>query len=442
MNLKHWINKNYKNIIITAFIIPIITVALVSISHVTHWYAMSNTAGWAVYLSVGIEIAAMSALAAIAARMGKKVYFPFIIVTLIQFIGNIFFSYNFIDVTSASFISWKELVSPLLQLTGVEPTDLMAHKRFLAFFAGGLLPIISLSFLHMLIRFTEEDRLRDLQNEGKVIPEVTEKSIEPKAYDLVGEKQTTELIWKERDQEKSEPIDNSPLNLGVPITPNQYNRLPDILKQKYGECIDGMYRYDDTVYLKEEPVNETVESVITEEEIPFPENAPEIENEVDQDEIHQIISDHFWELDDEPIVAETVEIKEPYSIKETHDILPIENVYLYDNKLMYKEEEVETSPTPTPTPSVTPTFNPSVTPLFIPSVTPSNTPSVTPSNTPFPTPSITPSNTALPEVIIKPEVTPEPVVEPLHEEDEKKKYRGGTSFGNIFDNTRANIGEF
>jgi hypothetical protein len=164
--MKHWINKNYKTLIITAFLVPIITVAIVSISHVTKWYGISNPVSWAVYLSIGIEIAALSALAAISADMGKKVYFPFAIVTIIQFIGNIFFAYSFIDINSQSFKDWVDLVTPLLEFMGVESTDFVGHKRFLALFAGGMLPIISLSFLHMLVKFTEEDRLKENSNES------------------------------------------------------------------------------------------------------------------------------------------------------------------------------------------------------------------------------------------------------------------------------------
>jgi hypothetical protein len=163
--MKHWINKNYKTLIISAFLVPIITVAIVSISHVTKWYGISNPVSWAVYLSIGIEIAALSALAAISADMGKKVYFPFAIVTLVQFIGNIFFAYSFIDINSQSFKDWVDLVAPLLEFMGVEPTDFVGHKRFLALFSGGMLPIISLSFLHMLVKFTEEDRLKESVNE-------------------------------------------------------------------------------------------------------------------------------------------------------------------------------------------------------------------------------------------------------------------------------------
>lgn len=172
--MKHWINKNYKTLIIGAFLVPIITVAIVSISHVTKWYGISNPVSWAVYLSIGIEIAALSALAAISADMGKKVYFPFAIVTIIQFIGNIFFAYSYIDVNSQSFKDWVDLVAPLVEFMGVEPTDFVGHKRFLALFAGGMLPLISLSFLHMLVKFTEEDRLKENN---------TEKSVDEKIQD-------------------------------------------------------------------------------------------------------------------------------------------------------------------------------------------------------------------------------------------------------------------
>ena len=154
----NWFQKNFKTIIYVAFLVPILAVAFVSISHVTTWYGLSNPLSWAIYLSIGIEIAALSALAAISAQMGKKVYFPFGIVTLIQFIGNIFFAYQYIDVSTTSFKDWVDLVDPIVSYLGVESGDPIGHKRFLALFSGGMLPIISLSFLHMLVKFEEEEK--------------------------------------------------------------------------------------------------------------------------------------------------------------------------------------------------------------------------------------------------------------------------------------------
>jgi len=154
----NWVQRNFKTIIYISFLVPILTVAFVSISHVTSWYGLSNPVTWSVYLSVGIEIAALSALAAISAQMGSKVYFPFGIVTLIQFIGNIFFAYQYIDINSQAFKDWVDLVDPLVSYLGVESGDYVGHKRFLSLFSGGMLPIISLSFLHMLVKFEEEEK--------------------------------------------------------------------------------------------------------------------------------------------------------------------------------------------------------------------------------------------------------------------------------------------
>ena len=154
----NWVQRNFRKIIYISFLVPILTVAGVSISHVTTWFGISNPFTWAIYLSIGVEIAALSAVAAISAKMGKKVYLPFGIVTLLQFIGNIFFAYQYIDINGQLFKDWVEMVDPIVSYLGVESGDPIGHKRFLALFAGGMLPIISLSFLHMLVKFEEEGK--------------------------------------------------------------------------------------------------------------------------------------------------------------------------------------------------------------------------------------------------------------------------------------------
>ena len=159
--MKNWLHKNLKNIIITAFVIPILLVAFVSISHVTSFYGLSNPITWAVYLSIGIEIAALSALAAVSVNMGRFVYLPFFVVTLIQMIGNIFFSFTYIDETSQLFQDWVSMVGGLFENMGIEKTDLNTHKTIVSFLSGGLLPIISLTFAHMLVKFSEQNAQQD-----------------------------------------------------------------------------------------------------------------------------------------------------------------------------------------------------------------------------------------------------------------------------------------
>ena len=208
----NWFQKNLKKIVYIAFLVPILAVAGVSISHVTTWYSLSNPISWAIYLSIGIEIAALSALAAISAKMGKKVYFPFGIVTLIQFIGNIFFAYQYINIDSQSFKDWVDLVDPIVSYLGVDSGDVVGHKRFLALFAGGMLPIISLSFLHMLVKFEEEDKEVVMETKTPVI-NIEELSVE------VAKKEGE--IDKEYEKEKFTP------------TKEQLDMFEKYLQEKY-----------------------------------------------------------------------------------------------------------------------------------------------------------------------------------------------------------------
>ena len=209
----NWFQRNFKSIIYGAFLIPILTVAFVSISHVTKWYGISNPVSWSIYLSVGIEIAALSALAAISAKMGRKVYLPFGIVTLIQFIGNIFFAYQYIDVNSQTFKDWVDLVDPVVSYLGVESGDPIGHKRFLALFSGGMLPLISLSFLHMLIKFEEDDK-----------PKITENSPE---IDIDEISIAAGKIEAEQIAEKYTPTEDDLIKLK--------NYLDSVQKNKFGE---------------------------------------------------------------------------------------------------------------------------------------------------------------------------------------------------------------
>lgn len=163
----NWFKHNKKNIIRFTFLIPIILVMIISISHVVSWYDMANPFTWAIYLSVAIEIAAMSSIAAASVKLKGGVWLVFIIVTLIQFIGNIFFCYKEIDVTNSDYKSWVELTSPIFEMLGSDVKDVLTQKRWLALLEGGLLPIISLSSLHFFIKYNDIEE-KTIEWKGKV----------------------------------------------------------------------------------------------------------------------------------------------------------------------------------------------------------------------------------------------------------------------------------
>ena len=223
--MKNWISRNLRNIIAIAFIIPILLVAGVSISHVTEFYGLSNPMSWAIYLSVAIEIAALSSLAAVSVKMGRFVYLPFFVVTLIQMIGNIFFSFSYIDETGQTFQDWVAMVGGLFEGMGVEKTDINTHKTIIAFFSGGLLPIISLTFAHMLVMFTEKNQ--DTHQDTHQVPTKYRPSTD----------QVEELTTEEARRLMEEKIRQEE-EIKYKPTPEDLEKIEEIVKVKYTEPED------------------------------------------------------------------------------------------------------------------------------------------------------------------------------------------------------------
>ena len=170
-----WIKNNPNR---TMFLVPIILVAGISISHVVSWYDIANPINWAIYLSIAIEVGAMTALVAATNKIKGGVWFMFGLVTFIQMIGNIFYSYKEIDANSELFKAWVELTLPVWENLGSDVTDVISLKRWLAFLEGGLLPIISLTSLHFFIKYKNNEQTVENEVVIKEVEKIVEVPVE------------------------------------------------------------------------------------------------------------------------------------------------------------------------------------------------------------------------------------------------------------------------
>ena len=248
----NWVKDNPNR---SMFLLPIVLVAGISISHVVAWYDIANPFSWAIYLSIAIEVGAMTALVAATNKIKGGVWIMFGLITFIQMIGNIFYSYKEIDQNGDLFKSWVELTGPIWEMVGSDTTDVPAMKRWLAFLEGGLLPIISLTSLHFFVKYdgkkeeetettpqvptnnppsTDEvidenniekltdlqkesnkvwEKVRELREEGKLPPQPTEKELEeePTAlaftpYDIQEEEYDEQPVLVEEEHPENEII--------------------------------------------------------------------------------------------------------------------------------------------------------------------------------------------------------------------------------------------
>ena len=205
----NWIKDNPNR---SMFLLPILLVAAISISHVVSWYDMANPINWAIYLSIAIEVAAITALVAATNKIKGGLWFMFGVVTFIQMIGNIFYSFKEIDETGELFKSWIELTGPVWELMGTETTDLVGMKRWLAFLEGGLLPIISLTSLHFFVKYEkpEEDTYNPMTNHPEDV-NTPEKKVFNVEVGNVPKEEVEEYVKKSKEKIIMEKDDTSQL---------------------------------------------------------------------------------------------------------------------------------------------------------------------------------------------------------------------------------------
>lgn len=245
----NWFKEHKKGLIRGMFLVPILLVMIISISHVVSWYDLSNPMSWAIYLSIAIEIAAMSSIAAASVKVRGGVWFVFVIVTLIQFIGNIFFSYKDIDVNSQGFKDWVELTQPVFESLGSDTSDIIAQRRWLALLSGGLLPLISLASLHFFIKYGGiDDEVVVIKDEPKTDPPVEpikpiEEQEEELMVDYVENTQPNTPV-KETEVVQENVVETTPqVSQEEPILPLQPISVEEVIQLNLKKKAEGVDKW-------------------------------------------------------------------------------------------------------------------------------------------------------------------------------------------------------
>jgi len=149
--------------IISIFVALYAIASIVSTIHVIDFFALTNPRWLAISLAVAFEIGAMASLAAIIIldkTSRTLVWFLFILLTLMQMMGNAYYAYD----NAKDYESWMELFA----LNEEEP---IYQKRILAIISGAILPIVALGFIKSLIDYirpAQKESNLVIENEGKV----------------------------------------------------------------------------------------------------------------------------------------------------------------------------------------------------------------------------------------------------------------------------------
>ena len=165
-------NKKYINIfIITTFILLYGVVSIISTIHVIDFFEMTNPKWLSIFLAIAFEIGAAASLASIIVldKMNKFIVWSlFIILTMMQAVGNTYFAYTHLSDFSA-----------FSELFGLVEEDPIFQKRILSVISGAILPLVSLGFIKALVDYIRPSQEKENDTEENIDINREEKIEEP-----------------------------------------------------------------------------------------------------------------------------------------------------------------------------------------------------------------------------------------------------------------------
>jgi hypothetical protein len=148
--------KTVSYFIIGTFVSLYLMVSVISTIHVIDFFKLSNPTWLAVSLAIAFEIGAAASLASLISldKMNKgMVWSLFIILTLMQAMGNTFYAYTHLQ----DFQGWVELF-------GLDEEEQIYQKRALSIISGAVLPVVALGFIKSLVDYIKPEEEVKIEN--------------------------------------------------------------------------------------------------------------------------------------------------------------------------------------------------------------------------------------------------------------------------------------
>jgi hypothetical protein len=143
--------------IISIFVGLYSMVSVISTIHVIDFFRLSNPNWLAITLAIAFEVGAAASLAAIIILDKTSrwlVWSLFIIITLMQMMGNMYYAYTHLG----DYQFWSELF-------GLNEEEPIFQKRILSVVSGAILPIVALGFIKSLVDYIRPKGIEDSKEE-------------------------------------------------------------------------------------------------------------------------------------------------------------------------------------------------------------------------------------------------------------------------------------
>lgn len=188
-------NSNLRNIVIASFIsVPLIS-SIISMVHLVDLFSLGNPGWMAKTVAFAIELGAIASFMALSI-MGKLnkffVWAVFIVLFIMQLIGNIYYSYNFVSQQILINANWVSSFKEMYEFF-FDKTTMLDIKMYLSILIASVIPIISIFLLKSLTEYLGTDIPKEIEKEETLIEETAS--------------ETEDLIKEEDNDEEKEDFD-------------------------------------------------------------------------------------------------------------------------------------------------------------------------------------------------------------------------------------------
>lgn len=318
--------NDFRKIVVGSFLAVPALSSLISTIHIVTFFGLGNMPWMAIILALAFEIGSIASLMTLAVldKVNRfAVWFIFFVLVVMQMLGNVYYTYDFISNSMLSNPQWINSFIDLVEMMTMQKLDPRMSKFILSLLIGLPIPVISLAFLKSV-----SDYLKPEEKTEIIESSVKEEPKEESKEEIVEDAQNYSEIEKEEElssEEKAEPIIEDEL----PNTP--FIRVNQIIIPQKKAVIEEEPSIQEMVEIASDVENES--QIIEEAQISEPieeENVADVEVAEEYSEIEEIKEEA--KLEEESSIEEVLEQEESIETEKTEDI--------YESEIISTEERI------------------------------------------------------------------------------------------------------
>lgn len=152
--------NDFRKLVVGSFLAVPALSSLISTIHIVTFFGLGNMAWMSIILALAFEIGSIASLMTLAVldKVNRfAVWLIFLLLVIMQMLGNVYYTYDFISKSMMSNPEWINSFIDLVEMMTMQKLEPRMSKFILSLLIGLPIPIISLAFLKSVSDYLKPD---------------------------------------------------------------------------------------------------------------------------------------------------------------------------------------------------------------------------------------------------------------------------------------------